>query len=67
MHPFQGLVGQDLRRPRRLRRVGCCFLVLFDFEEVAFRDEFAPQNPDDESASVLLERIQAEREAVEDL
>ncbi len=29
----------------------------------AFRGELVPQNPNDEPASVLLERIRAEREA----
>ncbi|ASL28588.1 specificity determinant HsdS [Azotobacter chroococcum] len=29
----------------------------------AFRGELVPQNPDDEAASVLLERIQAQRAA----
>lgn len=33
------------------------------FLAAAFRDELAPQDPTDKPASVLLERIRAEREA----
>ena len=61
-HVFQGLVGHHLRR---VRRVVWGFLVLCEFERSSL--DHALLNPDEEPASILLERMQGEREEAEKL
>ena len=52
----EATVGASLKRTERLRQ---------SILKRAFSGQLVPQNPNDEPASVLLERIKAEREAAE--
>ena len=51
---MEAVIRTNLRRAARLRQ---------SILEKAFRGELVPQDPNDEPASVLLERIRAERAA----
>ncbi len=52
-------VVNETTKPIRAAPMACMTAILAK----AFRGELVPQDPDDEPASVLLERIRADREA----